>query len=236
MKSNYNDIIDIILTIIEDEEISKSIAVSGSIVPYLALRKESFEYHTDFYILVKEKKIDKVRNKIKKLSKEYAFDIVSDSNKYSKKDYGFKAKYENTSIGFFPYSIIDNTLTIKTYSFDDDKKVKLKRKTVPDVLKKDLIKLIQFDDEKIIRIMSPEYVLADKESREKEVHNPTKETIELLNKISNVKALNRIRGAIRNEKVYITTKNKEENNLFLTIILIILVIILIFLAYVCFKK
>ena len=67
MNGNYNDIIDIIITLIDDEEIANSIVVSGSIVPYIIMNKESYEYHTDFYVLVKEKKISNVRDKIKKL-------------------------------------------------------------------------------------------------------------------------------------------------------------------------
>ena len=69
MNSNYNDIIDIILTLTDDEDISNNIAISGSIVPYLVTNKESLEYHSDFYILVKSKKIDLVRNKVRKLTK-----------------------------------------------------------------------------------------------------------------------------------------------------------------------
>ena len=107
MNSNYNDIIDIILTFTSDEELSGDIAVSGSIVPYLVTNKESLEYHSDFYILVKNKKINLVRDKIKKLTKEYEFDFISDSKKYSKEDYGFKVKYQGTTVGFFPYSLID---------------------------------------------------------------------------------------------------------------------------------
>ena len=84
MNSNYNDIIDIILTLTDDEDISNNIAISGSIVPYLVTNKESLEYHSDFYILVKSKKIDLVRDKVRKLTKEYEFDFVSDSKRYSK--------------------------------------------------------------------------------------------------------------------------------------------------------
>ena len=69
MKGNYNDIIDIILTLIQDYEIQKSIAISGSIVPYLIMNIESKEYHNDFHILVKNKNMNYVRNKVKKLSK-----------------------------------------------------------------------------------------------------------------------------------------------------------------------
>ena len=35
MKSNYNDVIDLLLTIVEDEEVRKSILICGSIVPYI---------------------------------------------------------------------------------------------------------------------------------------------------------------------------------------------------------
>ena len=169
MNSNYNDIIDIILTFTSDEELSGDIAVSGSIVPYLVTNKESLEYHSDFYILVKNKKINLVRDKIKKLTKEYEFDFISDSKKYSKEDYGFKVKYQGTTVGFFPYSLIDNNLTIKTYAINkDNTKISLKKKIIPDVKKSSVIRLINFSKQKI-RIMSPEFILADKETREKTI-------------------------------------------------------------------
>ena len=167
MNSNYNDIIDIILTFTSDEELLGDIAVSGSIVPYLVTNKESMEYHSDFYILVKNKKINLVRDKIKKLTKEYEFDFISDSKKYSKEDYGFKVKYQGTTVGFFPYSLIDNNLTIKTYAINkDNTKISLKKKIIPDVKKSSVIRLINFSKQKI-RIMSPEFILADKETKEK---------------------------------------------------------------------
>ena len=115
MNSNFNDIIDVILTFNKNEELSKNIAVSGSIVPYIVTNKESLECHTDFYFLVKHKKINDVRDIIKKLSKEYTFDIVSDSKNYSASDYGFKIMYGDTVVGFFPYSIVDNNFTIILY-------------------------------------------------------------------------------------------------------------------------
>ena len=86
MKGNYNDIIDIILTLIQDDEIKDSIVISGSIVPYIISNEESYEHHTDFYILVEENKSNFIRDKLKKLSREYQFDIVSDSKCYSKLD------------------------------------------------------------------------------------------------------------------------------------------------------
>lgn len=237
MKSNYNDIIDIILTLIDDEEIANSIAVSGSIVPYIICNKESFEYHTDFYILVKEKKIKMVREKIKKLSKEYQFDIVSDSKRYSKEDYGFKIKYENTTVGFFPYSLIDNIFSIKTYGLSkDNMEVGLKTKIIPNVTKSSIIRLTKFTNNKTLRIMSPEFILADKEAREKEPGNPTKETMRLLNNISDESVLKVIRESVGNTKIKVQTRKLKENNTVLIIILSSLLMLLAIIAYICFKK
>lgn len=236
MNSNYNDIIDIILTLVEDEDIANNIAVSGSIVPYLVTNKESLEFHSDFYILVKNKKIDLVRSKIKQLTKEYEFDFVSDSRKYSKEDYGFKVKYQGTVVGFFPYSLIDNDLTIKTYGVSkDNSKISLKKKIIPDVKKSSVIRLINFSKTKI-RIMSPEFILSDKESREKAPGNPTEETMYLLNKISDESVLKVVRESVSNTKIKINTKDINDNNYILIIILVALVILLLIIAYICFKK
>ena len=237
MKSNYNDIIDIILTLIDDEEIASSIAVSGSIVTYIISNKESFEYHTDFYILVKEKKIKMVRDKIKKLSKEYQLDIVSDSKRYSKEDYGIKIKYENTTVGFFPYSLIDNNFSVKTYGLNKyNMEVRLKTKIVPNVTKSSIIRLTKFTNDKTLRIMSPEFILADKEAREKEPGNPTKETMRLLNNLSDESVLKVIRESVGNTRIKVQTRKLKENNTILIIILLSLIILLITIAYICFKK
>ena len=236
MNSNYNDIIDIILTFTSDEELSGDIAVSGSIVPYLVTNKESLEYHSDFYILVKNKKINLVRDKIKKLTKEYEFDFISDSKKYSKEDYGFKVKYQGTTVGFFPYSLIDNNLTIKTYAINkDNTKISLKKKIIPDVKKSSVIRLINFSKQKI-RIMSPEFILADKETKEKRIGNPTDETMYLLSKISDESVLKVIRESISNMEVKIDTKETMNNDYILVIILAALFILLLVVAYICFKK
>lgn len=236
MKNNYNDIVDVILTFLEDDEIISNIAISGSVVPYLITEKESLEYHSDFYILVKNKKIDMVRKKIKDLTREYEFDIISDSKKYSKEDYGFKIKYQGTTIGFFPYSLVDNDLTIKTFAINKDgTKINLKRKVIPSVSKSSVIRLIKFGKGKI-RIMSPEFILADKETKEQQPGNPTTETMYLLNKISDESVLKVVRESFTNAKVKMITKDTNDNNNILIVILTILVILLLVVAYICFKK
>lgn len=236
MKNNYNDIVDVILTFLEDDEIISNIAISGSVVPYLITEKESLEYHSDFYILVKNKKIDMIRKKIRDLTREYEFNIISDSKKYSKEDYGFKIKYQGTTIGFFPYSLVDNDLTIKTFAINKDgTKINLKRKVIPSVSKSSVIRLIKFGKGKI-RIMSPEFILADKETKEQQPGNPTTETMYLLNKISDESVLKVVRESFTNAKVKMITKDTNDNNNILIVILTILVILLLVVAYICFKK
>lgn len=236
MNSNYNDIVDIILTLVEEDDIKSNIAISGSIVPYLVTNKESYEYHSDFYILVKNKKIDLIRSKVTKLTKEYEFDFISDSKKYSKEDYGFKVKYQGTTVGFFPYSIIDNNLTIKTYAINkDNDKISLKKKIIPAIKKSSVIRLIDFG-KKRIRIMTPEFILADKELKEKQPGNPTKETMYLLDKISDESVLKVVRESVSNAKIKMITKETNDNNYILIIILAALFILLLVIAYICFKK
>lgn len=237
MNSNFNDIIDVILTFNKYEELSKNIAVSGSIVPYIVTNKESFEYHSDFYFLVRQKKINNVRNVIRKLSKEYIFDIVSDSTKYSSNDYGFKIKYENTIIGFFPYSIVDNNFTIKTFSITKGKnEVGLKIKTIPNISKSSVIRYINFNGDRKIRIISPEFILANKEVNEKQPGNLTSETIRFLRDLSDENVLQTLRENVSKMKVNIEHRKIKKFDYKFTLLVIFLVGILIFLTYKCFKK
>ena len=236
MKSNYNDIIDVILTLTEDESISSNIAICGSIVPYIVAKKESNEMHMDFYILVKQKKMNLVRNKIKKLSLEYDFDFVSDSKKYGNGDYGFKVKYEGTAIGFFPYSLVDNNLCIKTYAkMKDQGKVRLKKKVISGVEKSDVIRAIPFNEDRTLRIMSPEFILSEIESRDKNNEYTTKETFRLLDKMCDYKILEKVREKVDDTKISIETKSIVNSNLILSIILGVLLVILIIVAILFFK-
>ncbi len=239
MRQNYNDIIDILLTINKDEEISKNIAVSGSIVPYIIAGKESEEFHTDFYILVKEKKINTVRSKMKELSKEFEIDFVSDSTNYYRKDFGFKMKYQNTIVGFFPYSLIDKNLTIKTYSISNDeenKKIIYKVRMVPNISKNCVIKYARFTNEERLRIVSPEFILVDKELKEKQPGNPTKETVDLLEKICDETIVKMIRKSMINQDVVITSANlnifNQRKNILLigAVVIVIIFIILLLLV------
>lgn len=166
MKGNYNDIVDIILTFIDNEDLRSNIAISGSIVPYLIMEKESNKYHNDFNIYVKEKKIDDVRKIIKTLSKEYEFQIIEDCKKMCSTDHGFKIKYEDTIVNFYPYSIINNNFILKTYTINEDEKIiNLKSKKICDITKNAIIRLVKFGN-KNLRIISPEFIMADMNIKE----------------------------------------------------------------------
>ncbi len=237
MRGNYNDIIDVLLTLTEDEDIAKSTAISGSIVPYIISNKDSNEFHGDFYVLVKEKKIKSIRRKMKALSDEYEFDFISDSSKYGSGDYGFKVKYERTAIGFFPYSLINNNLCIKTYAkMKDEGKVKLKTKIIPRVSKSNVIRLIPFSKDRTLRIMSPEFILAEIETRNGDAEYTTKETYRLLDKLCDQSVLRKVRDSVDDTKIKVETKSMVNFNLILTITLAIVFVALLVVAILCFKK
>ena len=84
--------------------------------------------------------------------------------------------------------------------------------------------------------MSPEFILADKETKEKQPGNPTKETMYLLDKVCDESILRVVRQSVNNAKVTMVSKKIKESNLLLTIVLAILLIILLIIAYICFKK
>lgn len=237
MNSNYNDIIDVILTFTYDKQIENLIIVSGSIVPYLILNKESNEFHRDLYMFIPKDKIDFVRRKITKLSKEYLFDIITDSKKSSKFDYGFKIKYEDTIVGFFSYFFEENNLVIKTYSLDNDKKeIALKTRTIPNVTKNSVIRQINFNKDKTLKIMSPEFILVDKKIRDNSFNNISTQTRELLNKISDESVLKVLTNSFTQQTVNIKKQKIKDTALILNTILIILLFILLILAYICFEK
>ena len=237
MKNNYNDIIDIILTFALDKELLDSMVISGSIVPYLVLEKESDEFCNDLYILVEEKKMNFVRRKLKKLSKEYLFDIISDSKVNTNLDHGFKIKYEDTIASFFPYSIVNNNLTIKNYWINkNEKTLNLKTKVIPNIIKSSVIRIINFSDDKNIRIMTPEFILIDKILKQKKSDDSNALTMKFLDEISDESIMDSLKESIKEQKVKIIRKKINNNNLMFLITLFVLLLILLIVTYICFKK
>lgn len=236
MKSNYNNIIDIILTLIQDKEIQENLIIGGSIVPYLILNKESKEYHPDFYIYFKEKKFDIIRRKVKKMCKEYEMDIISDSSKNSDKDYGFKVKYDNTIVGFFPYSLINNNFKYKSYNINtENKTIKLKDKIINGVSKSDVIRSCEFSNMKI-RILSPELVLSQIQTIGSDDMFEIKEHVELLKKIVDKEVLRNVRTLVNKSKTDIESRKIKEGIPVLSLVIVLLLLVLILVAFICIKK
>lgn len=237
MSSNYNDIMDIILTLVEEEELSKYILVSGSIVPYLISNEESKDIHNDLYFYVDESKMSFVRKKLKQLSKEYLFDIISDSIWCSKYDFGLKIKYEDTIAGFFPFNIKDNVLSIKTYLLNEEQRlIALKTKKIPEISKNSTLKYVNIVKNKIIRVASPELVLAMAKQKGKIKELYSKKTRSLLYKQSDDSVLKVIEESVAKQDINIVKTKFKKSDLITNIMLVILLITLLIIAYICFKK
>lgn len=236
MNSNYNDIVDVILTLIKNEDIRDSILVSGSIVPYIITKEESKESHRDLYIYYKEKKEKKVRKVLNKLCKEYEMDIVSDTLEAIDKDFGFKVKYQDNIIGFFPYKIVDNKLTLKTYVFDSkEREFKLKTKVIEHVNKSDVIRSSYISDTKV-RITSPEYIYATlKETEDKDNYKDAR-YVDLLSRMCDDDTLEKLTNAARNTKIKIDKVKAKEKFSILSVIIVALILILLLVAFMFIKK
>lgn len=236
MKNNYNDIIDILMTLLNDEEIASSIVVSGTIVPFLVTKKEPDEYIRDFSILVKKKNIDSIRKKVKNLSKEYTFDIVSDSKTYVVGECGFKIKYNDTNVRFEPYSFLSNNFKVSSYVLsEDEKEIITKTNTLYNVTKNCIIRYTTFSDDKKIRIISPEYQLSKIELMNKKAFGPSTKVIEMLNRLSDESILKIVREKMENEDVDIKRQAAKKDNQMLFIILGAVLVVLAMIVFLIMK-
>lgn len=204
MNNNYKEVMDIILTFIDDEDIKDKLIYSGDIIPFLIKDKESNIYHNDFEIFVEFDDMQEVRNTMNSLSKEFDFEIIFDTNKVTTHDYGFRFKYDNTVVSVHPYTIKKNNLYIRSFSISSDlKRVVQKLKKIPNFDENEAFRILEIKENKVIKIITPEFLLADLESKD----NTNKEVIEMLYKISDKKLLKVVKKAI--QKTEITIKEEE---------------------------
>ena len=237
MKNNYNDIIDILVTLLDDKEIQSSMVVSGCIVPFLVTKKEPDEYIRDFSILIKQSHMDSVRKKIMKLSKEYAFDILSDSNNYMYGDYGFKIKYNDTYVRFEPYSFLSNNFKIKSYALsEDEKEIITKTSIIYNITKNCIIRYTNFSDNKKIRIISPEYLISKIETMENKAFGPSLKVIEMLNILSDESILKIMREKVENQDIDIKRQKAKKDNQMLYIIIGAILVVIITIIFILIKK
>lgn len=236
MKSNYNDIIDILMTLLDDEEIASSMVVSGTIVPFLVTKKESDEYIRDFSILVKKKNIDSVRKKVKNLSKEYSFDVVSDSKEYTVGEYGFKIKYNDTYVRFEPYTFLSNNFKVSSYALsEDDKEIITKTNTLFNVTKNCIIRYTTFSNDKKIRIISPEYQLSKLELMNKKPFSSSSKVPQMLNRLSDESILKIVREKMQDENVDIKRQEAKKDNQMLFIIIGAVLVVLATIIFLIIK-
>ena len=235
MKSNYNDIIDIILTLINDKKIASEVVIGGSIVPYLITEEEPKNYISDFYILANLKEFDCIKAKLKKLSKIYLFDIVSDSKELIGKDYGFKIKYEDTCLGFFPYLTSNDNFILRTYFYDEkNKNISLKNKLIPNLTPNKIITKTKLGSKNIL-VMLPEFIFVEKQLSGN-YSDFDDEVNKLLNKICDDEVVEIIRSDIEKSEIKINTYKVKNKNSFLNILLFLVLIIIFLVVFVCIKK
>ncbi|HOZ54387.1 MAG TPA: hypothetical protein PKY25_03580 [Bacilli bacterium] len=224
MNNNYDEILDIILTFVEDEDISNKLIYSGDIIPFLIKDIESNKYHNDIEILVEFDDMRLVRKTIYNLSKEFDFEILLDTNKVTTHDYGFRIKYDNTVISIHPYSIKKNNLYIRSFTISQDmKKVIQKLRKIPNFNETDAFRTLEIKDNKIIKIITPEFLLSDLESKD----NTDKKIIEMLYKISDKKLLKITKKAIQKTETTLTEEEIKPKIIDQNIIIIALIIIVI---------
>lgn len=236
MKNNYNDIIDIILTFIH-EDISNDIVIGGSLVPYLMLGREPKFTIDDFYMLISEDKINRIREKLEKLREIYDFEIISDSKKLTRMDYGFKIKYENVVVGLFPFNDKDNQFMIKTYSYNEKKRlINLKTKCIPNLSRKKVIKKVIINESDEIMALIPEFTYVEEELSGNLIEN--KGLFEILNNVCDIEVTLHIRNCIEKSKTNIIKRKSVEGQM-LTIISLsfaLLTLILMLLVYLFFER
>ena len=161
-----------------------------------------------FYVKITSLKPEMTKDEVRKvmggLSKEFDFEIIFDTDKVTTHDYGFRFKYDNTVVSVHPYTIKKNNLYIRSFSISTDlKRVIQKLKKIPNFNEREAFRTLELKDDKVIKIITPEFLLADLESKD----STNKEIIEMLYKISDKKLLKIVKRAIL--KTEITIKEEE---------------------------
>ncbi len=228
MNNNYGEILDIILTFVENEDICNKVIYSGSVIPFVIKKEESNIYHNDFEIFVEFDDMKQVRRAIYNLSREFDFEITIDTNKVTAHDYGFRIKYDNTIVSINPYTIKKNNLYIRSFSVSQDmKKIIQKLRKIPNFNEREAFRTLEIEDAKVIKIVTPEFLLADLESKD----DADKKIVEKLYKMSDKKLLKAVKKAV--QKTEITIKEEEiksriiDQNVIIIGLVIVAIILLI---------
>jgi len=196
----YQQIVAVLEKIYSQDGIVNLINLSGGIVPYLISNTDSGRNHGDIDFIVKKDNMLLIRQM---LQENNLYNIELDSlniQRDDNEDYGVDTVIYGVPVGFYPYSIENNTIVQRSftpqYMFG---KTELKTRILPGISEKDYITRYQLENGTCINISSLEIIMASKEKagREKD--------------LSDIKRINQI--GFNNEK-YQRAKNSIDNSQF----------------------
>lgn len=197
-KGNYEVIIDILMRIAEDKELSNVVFVSGGIVPWLVSKRDSKRNHGDIDFIVSEENMPKVR---RFLIENNLYEPSLDSLNYEEAnsiDYGVDTFIDSIPIGFYPFEQGEDGLIIQR-SFTPNEiegRKDLKVKKIPMMELNDYLSITTLPNSREIGISSLEVVKASKElvGREKDMYD-----IKEIDRIGyNSKRYERVKKSIEN--------------------------------------
>lgn len=173
--ANYFGIINIIMNIVQYDEISNIIFVSGGIVPWLISGNNSNRKHDDLDLLVSKENMPIVRDF---LIKHNLYNASLDSLNYEDAemvDYGVDTYIDNIPVGFYPYEkMIDGSIVQRSFSLAEiDHKKDLKVKKIPNMAITDYLSTATLQNGTIIGISSLEVIRVTKAlvGREKDIYD-----------------------------------------------------------------
>ncbi|MGE5456013.1 MAG: hypothetical protein ACM3O4_02800 [Ignavibacteriales bacterium] len=199
-KGNYSNIINILMSIIQDEELADIVFVSGGIVPWLVSKKDSKRNHSDIDLLVLQENMLKVRKFLRKYN---LYDASLDSLNYEDAemvDYGVDTYIRDIPVGFYPYEQISDELIVQRSfsSTDVSGRKDLKVKEIPNMKVTDYLAKTTLPNGSVIGISSLEVVKVTKEKagREKDIYD-----IKEINRIGyDADRYERVKSSINNMK------------------------------------
>lgn len=199
-KGNYSNIINILMSIIQDEELADIVFVSGGIVPWLVSKKDSKRNHSDIDLLVLQENMLKVRKFLRKYN---LYDASLDSLNYEDAemvDYGVDTCISGIPVGFYPYEQISDELIVQRSfsSTDVSGRKDLKVKEIPNMKVTDYLAKTTLPNGSVIGISSLEVVKVTKEKagREKDIYD-----IKEINRIGyDADRYERVKSSINNMK------------------------------------
>ncbi len=156
----YEDVLEIIEKLSDEQELEEKFAVVGGVVPYLVADMKSDRAHSNLDLLVKYQDMDIIRNFLKK---KHLYNPKYDSMNYleNKQDYGLLTKIKGLPVNFFPYkkNSKDGVPVIDTRMFslsDVEGQINLDYDHLEGIYEEDFFSEKELNNGKTIKTISPE--------------------------------------------------------------------------------